>query len=74
MQEFLKLFERNRFENNLAIDISYTKVIDWYVAIKQGNHAHYKILFEIQSCDLNLCIAKAYIFLTKWLGEKQGGY
>lgn len=74
IQEFLELFERNRFKNNLAIDISYTKVIDWYVVIKQGNHARYKTLFEIQDCDLNFCIAKAYVFLTKWLCENQGGY
>lgn len=74
MKEFLDLFERNKFENNLAIDISYTKVIDWYVTIKQGNYANYKTLFEIQHCDLDLCIAKAYVFLSEWLFENQGGY
>ena len=41
---------------------------------KQGNHANYKTLFEIQHCDLDLCIAKAYVFLSEWLFENQGGY
>lgn len=27
-----------------------------------------------QNCDLNVCISKAYIFLTNWLLENYGGY
>lgn len=74
MIEFLKLFNKWKFEYSLAIDIGYTKVLDWYIEIKQGNHAQYKLLFNIQDCDLNLCVSKAYTFLAEWLSEKYGGY
>lgn len=74
MEKLLELFNKYKFEYNLAIDIGYTKVLDWYIEIKQGNHAQYKQLFGYQNCDLNVCISKAYIFLTNWLLKNYGGY
>lgn len=74
MDKLLEIFNNYKFEYSLAIEIGYTKVLDWYIEIKQGNHAQYKQLFWKQDCDLNVCIAKAYIFLTNWLCENYGGY
>ena len=74
MEKLLEVFNEYKFKYNLAIDIGYTKVSDWFIEIKQGNHAEYKQLFWEEDCDLNTCIAKAYLFLTEWLIENNGGY
>lgn len=69
MEKLLEVFNEYKFKYNLAIDIGYTKVLDWFIEIKQGNHAQYKQLFWHQDCDLDVCIAKAYLFLTEWIYE-----
>ena len=74
MDKLLELFKKDKFEDNVEIESGYTKVLDWYIEIKKGNHAQYIQLFWKQNCDLNVCISKAYIFLTNWLLENYGGY
>ena len=35
MDKLLELFNKYKFEYNLAIEIGYTKVLDWYIEIKK---------------------------------------
>ncbi len=74
MGELINLIKEWSFSFNLSISIVYTKVLDWHITIQQGNHNKYKILFETQSSDLNICTSKAYLFLTEWLMENNDGY
>lgn len=74
MKEFLELFDKYKTDMKLSLEIKYTAVLDYYIQISQGNHNNYVELFVAQENDLNLCVAKAYIFLTKWLLENNSGY
>lgn len=73
MTEFLDLFNRNKFDAHLALEIGYTPVLDWYIEIKQGNFGKYEILYNEQESTLEILIAKAYVWLHDYLVEKYGG-
>lgn len=74
MNELLELFSKYSDDLKLSINISYNKVTDWHILICRDTLDSHDELFQVQHCDLNTCIAKAYLFLTEWLLEFQGGY
>lgn len=70
MDKFMSLFDRYSFEYGLRLNIDYRGITDWSVQIDQKKET----LFSEQDVDLNRAIAKAYLFLTDWLMENNGGY
>jgi hypothetical protein len=77
MKEFLELYShwRDRFGWNLEIYNS--SIMDWClkigykctVANKDGVY-----VVDIQEVDVNRLFAKAYVLLTDWLSDNNGGY
>jgi len=74
MSELIEMFNRWKHEFALRLNIDYRNVTDWSIVISQGKFSEQKVLFEEQDIDLNILTAKAYIFLTDWLSENNGGY
>lgn len=78
--ELIKLIERNYALLNFSM--SYTKVTDWEIIVEHriGNsHSPYsngqaEKIVEIQDGDPTRCAAEAYIKVTEWLSEHNGGY
>ena len=84
MNEFLKFFDKKVRYFPMHLDIGYSKVCDWTIAIyKQDCASDYPdashngidvIIVSVSDCDMELCFAKAQVELKKWLLEYEGGY
>lgn len=84
MNEFLKFFDEKVRSFPMHLEINYSKICDWSIYIyKKGCAADYPdaihdiddvVIVNEQDGDIELCFAKAYIALKKWLIEFDGGY
>lgn len=85
MNEFLKFFDEHTKSFPMHLAIHYSKITDWCIAIyKIGCADMYPnerttpegdvIIAQVSDLDIELCFAKAYIQLKKWLRRCNGGY
>lgn len=62
-------------EHQLNLSITHTKVTDWCVTVTHRlGVGEDEPIISTQSCDINRACAEAYIEVTDWLCEHNGGY
>lgn len=77
MIEFLKFFDKKAKDYPMHLEIYYSKIMDWCINICKrgcGKDGGDLVITNVQSCDMELCFAKAQVELKEWLSENQGGY
>ena len=84
MNDFLTFFDKLVRRFPLHLEILYNKTMDWTIYVtKRGCAKDYPasnhdgedaVLVLEQSCDMELCFAKAHVALKEWLLENNGGY
>ncbi len=84
MDDFLKFFAEKVKYFPMHFELTYSKICDWCIFIyKRGCASDYPkskkcgddaVIVEEQSCDIELCFAKAHVALKEWLSEFNGGY
>lgn len=77
MNEFLKFFDEKSRDYPMHLEVKYCKICDWTIFIyKKGcaDDGTDLVIVDVQSCDMELCFATAYVKLKKWLLEHEGGY
>ena len=84
MNEFLKFFDEKASSFPMHLEIYYSKIMDWCIAItKKGCADEYPesrragndvVICQEQDSDMELCFAKAHVALKEWLREFTGGY
>ena len=77
MEDFLKFFDEKVRYYPMHLKIYYSKIMDWCIDIyKKGCAPDGGDLdiASVQSCDMELCFAKAHVALKEWLLENEGGY
>ena len=77
MNEFLKFFDEKVETYPMHLEITFSKICDWCISVWKkgcGKNGEDISIVDVQSCDLELCFAKAQIALKEWLSEHEGGY
>ena len=77
MNDFLKFFDKKVETYPMHLEIYYSKICDWSIRVwKKGCGENGKdiLIVDVQSCDMELCLAKAQVELKEWLSEHEGGY
>lgn len=84
MSDFLRFLNETCKNFPLHVEITYNKTCDWMIYIyKQGCAKDYPnsektgddaIVVLAQSCDMELCFARAHVALKEWLCDNVGGY
>ena len=75
--KFLEFFEKVQEYSPMHLEIYYSKIMDWCLKIykKQcGENGSDLVIFDEQSCDIDLLFARAEVSLKEYLLEKEGGY
>lgn len=77
MSDFLKFFDDKTHNYPMHLEIYYSKIMDWCINIYKkgcGENGEDLRICDVQSCDMELCFAKAHVALKEWLSEHEGGY
>lgn len=85
MNEFLRFFDEYTKGFPMHLDIHYSKIMDWCIAIFKIQCADMYpnatttpegdvVIVRVQDVDMGLCFAKAYVELKEWLLKYNGGY
>lgn len=84
MSDFLKFFAEKVKHFPMHFELTYSKITDWGIYIyKRGGAEDYPesrksgqnaVIVQVQDVDIEICCAKAYVALTDWLCEHEGGY
>lgn len=77
MSEFLNFFNKKIAVYPMHLEIYYSKVMDWCIHVFKkgcGEKGEDIEILSVQSCDVDLCFAKAQVGLKEWLLENEGGY
>lgn len=77
MLEFLQFFDNKARSYPMHMEIYYSKIMDWRIYVYKkgcGKGGEDLEIVNVQSCDMELCFAKAQVELKKWLSEHEGGY
>ncbi|MCM1059436.1 MAG: hypothetical protein NC452_04005 [Eubacterium sp.] len=77
MNDFLKFFDKKVETFPMHLEITYSKITDWGIMIYKkccGEKGEDILIADVQSCDVNLCFARAEVALKEWLSEHEGGY
>lgn len=56
--------------NNFALEIYYSRIVDWCVNIVADKTS----IVRVEHCDVYYALAKAHVYLKDWLSENRGGY
>ena len=74
MNSFFELYER---QSNLSLEIGHNSIADWGVRIYDTQGCLLRdapVAVYVEDCGYELALAKAYVALCEYLGEKRGGY
>lgn len=77
MNDFLKFFDKKVETYPMHLEIYYSKTLDWCIRVWKkgcGENGRDLWIVDVQSCDVELCFAKAQVELKEWLSEHEGGY
>lgn len=77
MNEFLKFFDEKVMDYPMHMQIYYSKNVDWCINVWKkgcGENGQDINIVNVESCDMELCFAKAHVQLKEWLIENEGGY
>lgn len=84
MADFLKFFDKVSEYFPMHLYISYGKIADWEIEIiKRGCAVDFPgaehdgsdvVICRVQDSNQEICFARAYVELEKWLCEFNGGY
>ena len=84
MQDFLKFIDELKRRFPINVDITYSKITDWTIAVYQRGRADDypgtprdgadAVLAYEQDLDMELCFAKAHVAVKNWLTEFNDGY
>lgn len=69
--ENLKELEHLCRIKNFALEIYYSRIVDWCVNIFLADKTS---IVRVEHCDINYALAKAHVELKDWLLENRGGY
>lgn len=83
MSDFLRFVDELHRRFPIHMQIYLSKIMDWCITItkkgcaddypksrRDGNDA---VLCQVQDSSMEICFAKAYVALTDWLDENNGG-
>lgn len=84
MTDFLRFIQDLTGRFSVHVEITYNKTCDWSIYVYKQNCAEYypksycrgndAVLCDVNSCDMELCFAKAQCEVKEWLLEHEGGY
>jgi len=77
MNEFLSFFDEKTRVYPMHLEIYYSTIMDWCISVYKkgsGKDGEDIEILSVQSCDVELCFAKAQVELKEWLSENEGGY
>ena len=77
MNEFLEFFDRKVRTYPMHLGVYYSKIMDWCINVYKagcGENGTDLEIVRVQSCDMELCFAKAQVELKEWLSEHEGGH
>ena len=75
--KLMEVFDRNVYEYPMHMELYYSKNTDWCCKIwKKGDgyDGYDLVITDVQNCDKDYVIAKAYIDLCDHLSKENGEY
>ena len=74
MSEFLRFIDELSERRKVWLEIAYSYVLDWCIAVHLIVENERKCVVEVQHCDMEYVFSKAHAELKDWLSENEGGY